>query len=434
MLNRTHDPKRTSWLETANWPGCDFPIQNLPHGVFSSEGRGPRGGVAIGDAILDLQALAEAGVVEQSVQPILAAAAEERLNRFVAMGSAAASQLRAELFRLLDAEEYDATVVRENRERFVVSQADAHLHMPLRVGSFTDFMTSVHHVTAGRKSRPPRELNDNFLYLPVAYNSRASSIVPDGTAIVRPFGQLREASGEVVFRPTSQLDFEVEFGALIGSGNPMGTRVALDDTDEMLFGFVLVNDWSARDIQIWESRLGPFLGKSFATTISPWIVTAEALAPFRVAPPPRSPGQPAPLPHLDSDRHRQDGALDIGLEAFLSTEQMRQLNVMPERIVATSMLHCAWTLPQMTAHHTSNGCNLEPGDLLSSGTVSGPEEQEAACLFERTAGVLPIELPGGERRLWLEDGDEFTITGRAERPGFVGIGFGTCRGRIAPAR
>lgn len=434
MLNETHDPHARSWVETANRPGCDFPVQNLPHGVFSSDGRARRGGVAIGDDILDLQAVAEARVLSAKVQPILEAAAESSLNEFAALGNQAASSLRAEIFALLREGGDASNQARSNRERFLVPAGQAQLHMPLRVGSFTDFMTSVHHVTAARKARPARELNDNFLHLPVAYNSRASSIVPDGVEIVRPHGQVREASGEVVFRPTSQLDFEVEFGALIGPGNPLGSRVALDATEDMLFGYVLVNDWSARDIQIWESRLGPFLGKSFATTMSPWIVTAEALAPFRAAPLPRLAGQPVPLPYLDSLRHRETGALDIKLEGHLSTRQMRLAGHEPVQIVSTNLLHCAWTLQQMTAHHTSNGCNLEPGDLLSSGTVSGPTDQEAACLFERTAGTLPLELAGGEARLWLEDDDEFVITGRAEREGFVGIGFGACGARIAPAR
>ncbi|KPF89817.1 hypothetical protein IP81_16255 [Novosphingobium sp. AAP83] len=433
-LNFTHDPAARSWVETANDPACDFPVQNLPHGVFSCQGRDASGGVAIGDAILDLLALAKAGVISTEAHPVLEAAAEGSLNRFVAMGNQAASLLRGEIFRLLVLDGAGPNPVRADPQRFIVPSAQAMLHMPLRVGSFTDFMTSVHHVTAARKARPARELNENFLHLPVAYNSRASSIVPDGVAIVRPHGQVREASGQVVFRPTSQLDFELEFGALIGPGNPLGSRVGLDQTEDMLFGYVLVNDWSARDIQIWESRLGPFLGKSFATTISPWIVTAEALAPFRVAPVPRLPGQPAPLPYLDSARHRAAGALDIRLEARLSTRNMRQAGLPPERIVATNLLHCAWTLPQMTAHHTSNGCNLEAGDLLSSGTVSGPTDEEAACLFERTAGTLPLDLPGGEQRLWLEDEDELVITGRAERDGFASIGFGPCGARIAPAR
>ena len=433
-LNDTHDPARRSWVESANYPGADFPIQNLPHGVFSVQGTARRGGIAIGDKIFDLRAALKEGLFSPDVAEIAELASAERLNSYVSRGNADASTLRAAVATLLCAAGPQKERVEALASRLLVTMSDATIHMPLRIGSFSDFMTSVHHVSAARRARPARPLNDNFLHLPVAYNSRATSITEDGLAFERPWGQRREEGDQVVFEPTAMLDFEVEFGAIIGPGNALGDQIALDDAEKHIFGYVLVNDWSARDIQMWESRLGPFLGKSFRSTISPWIVTTEALAPFAATPLPRGADQPQPLPYLDSDQHRASGALDVDLTAYLSTAKMRSAGLPANLIVDTKLIHCAWTLPQMVAHHTSNGCNLEPGDLISTGTVSGPEEEAAACLFERTAGVLPLELTAGERRVWLEDGDYFKICGRAERENFVGIGFGNCGAEILPAR
>jgi fumarylacetoacetase len=425
--NRTHDASKRSWVESANDPDTDFPLQNLPHGVFSTPGKAARGGVAIGDRILDIQAWIDAGLAPSDVLEVAREAAKPELNGLLAMGNRAARRLREALFDFLCEDSGS------QRADLLVSMDDASLHLPVYIRSFTDFMTSVHHVTAARKSRPARPLNENFLHLPVAYNSRSSSVTVDGVAFPRPWGQRREESGEVVFEPSSLLDFEVEFGALIGPGNTLGQRVSLDDAEDQLFGYLLVNDWSARDIQLWEMRLGPFLGKSFRTTVSPWIITSAALEPFRVAPQQRSADEPRLLPYLDSAAHQKTGAIDVALRATLTSRQMREDRMEPLEIVRTNLQHCAWTLAQMLTHHTSNGCNMESGDLISSGTVSGPTDEEAACLFERTAGVLPLTLPTGEERLWLEDGDELVITGRASRQGYRSIGFGSCGAEILPA-
>jgi fumarylacetoacetase len=432
-LNATHDPARRSWVNSANVPGSDFPIQNLPFGVFSVGAGARRGGVAIGDMILDLQAALDAGLFPADVVDVAHAAAAASLNGFVTLGNAPASRLRAALFEILA----DDGALRAQAEplspTLLVPMQDATLHMPLTIGSFTDFMTSVHHVTAARRSRPARPLNENFLHLPVGYNSRATSISEDGVAFPRPRGQFKDGDGTLIYAPTRQLDFEVEFGAIVGTGNALGETVAIDDADAHIFGHVLVNDWSARDIQMWEMRLGPFLGKAFRTTISPWIVTEEAVRPFRVPAPIRSDDQPQPLPYLDSPTHREAGGLDIALDATIQTARMRAAGEKPVRIVKSRLMDCSWTLPQMLVHQTSGGCNLEPGDLLSSGTVSGPTDEAAACMFEITAGTLPIDLPNGEQRNWIEDGDLFVITGRAERDGFVGIGFGACGAEVLPA-
>lgn len=428
IANDTHDPERRSWVSSANEAGADFPLQNLPHGVFSHRDGAPRGGVAIGDRILDLDAWVHAGFASGSIEEIARAAASDELNAFVAMGNESASALRRALCEFLSDDRY-----RNAGKSMLVPMAEARLHLPLTIGSFTDFMTSVHHVSAPRLARPARAVSENFLYLPVAYNGRSTSITVDGVGFPRPVGQFK-ADGRVVFEPTRQLDFELEFGAVVGCGNDLGERVPIDQSPKHIFGYLLVNDWSARDMQLWESRLGPFLGKSFRTTVSPWIVTAEALAPFRCPPPERSADQPEPLPYLQSSRHRRSGGMSVSFRARYSTERMRTMGLEPAEIVRTDFSHCLWSFEQMLTHHTSNGCNLLPGDLLSSGTISGPREEEAACLFERTAGVLPLNLPSGESRLWLQDGDELVITGRAERAGFRGIGFGACGARVLPAR
>jgi fumarylacetoacetase len=432
-INETHDPDSKSWVPSANLQDSDFPIQNLPFGIFSTIDRFKRGGVRIGDDILDILAALHIGLFPPDVHDIAMAAAEPTLNRLVSLGNAPAAKLRAWLFHLL-AENGTARAKAESAAAAIlVPVHSATVHLPLQIGAFTDFMTSVHHVTAARRSRPARTLNDNFLHLPVAYNSRASSICEDGASVPRPYGQRRDPDGTVVYAPSNQLDFEVEFGAIIGPGNALGTRVAIDDAGDHIFGYLLVNDWSARDIQIWEQRLGPFLGKAFRTSISPWLVTAEALAPFKSPAPARAPGQPRPLPYLDSESHRVNGGLDIQLKGHLSTRRMRESGHSPLQIVASRLLDCSWTFQQMLTHHTSGGCNLQPGDLLASGTVSGPTDDAAGCLFEITAGTLAIELPTGEKRYWLEDGDEFIITGQAVRPGYRTIGFGRCGAEVSAA-
>lgn len=433
MLNTTHDATARSWLDSANRSDTDFPVQNLPHGVFSHGGDAPRGGVAIGDRVFDLQAAIALGLFNMEQREIAAAAAQPSLNHFMAMGPAAAAVLRARLFELLEAG--SGQTLQAKQDELLLPMSAVHMQVPVHSRSFTDFCTSVPHVAAERRARPARPLPPAMKHLPIAYGGRASSIVVDGTPVPRPYGHgLDEVSNEVYFAPSKRLDFELEFGAYLGGSNALGSSMSLATADENIFGYVLVNDWSARDIQRFESFLGPFLGKSFGTTVSPWVVTQAALEPFRCAPAPRAAGDPTLKPHLTNTAHEQHGALNIQLEAWLSTASMRERGMPAMRITATNLLHLYWTLPQMAAHHASNGCNLETGDLLASGTVSGPEEHQAACLWEITGGSLPLELPTGERRIWLEDGDEINLRGRAAQPGYASIGFGECRGRIAAAR
>jgi fumarylacetoacetase len=433
VLNDTHDPNHRSWVDSANEAGCDFPIQNLPHGVFSAEGGKLRGGIAIGDQILDIQAVLSAGLVPPEIIPIAQDSAASTLNALAARGNTDASRLRAAIFDLLRAGSEQGAKARAHAGDILVPMAAARLHMPLAVGNFTDFMTSVYHVTSARRSRPARELNENFLYLPVAYNGRSSSITEDAVDFPRPWGQRKEDGGEIVFAPSNKMDFEIEFAAVVGRPNELGRPIALDQAEDHIFGYVLMNDWSARDIQFWEMRLGPFLGKAFRTTISPWIVTSEALLPFRGKAPVRKPEEPQYLPYLTSARHKQHGGLAVELWGELETEAMREAGLAPCRIVTTNLAHCSWTLQQMLTHHASGGCNMQPGDLISSGTVSGPTDEAAACLFELTAGTVPVELPTGEERNWLEDGDRFVIGGRARKAGFATIGFGSCGATLLPA-
>lgn len=429
MLNFTHDATRHSWVSSANSPEHDFPLQNLPHGVFSQGGSAARGGVAIGDFIFDLQAALDLQLFSGEVKEIAMAASEAPLNRFMAMGPRAASTLRARLFELLEAA--GGATLAQHEARLLIPQSAAHLQVPVFTRSYSDFCTSIPHVTANRRARPGRPLHHALKHLPVGYGGRASSIVISGADIKRPIGQgMDESTNQVYFDVTHRLDFELEFGAYIAAGNALGTPIPIAQADAAIFGYVLLNDWSARDLQRFESLLGPFLGKSFATTVSPWLVTQEALLPFRCAPQTRPEGDPQPLPYLTDAAHERSGALDVQLQALLHTRQMRERSLAPQVITDTNLQHLYWTLPQMVAHHSSNGCNLETGDLLGSGTVSGPEEHEAACLWEITGGTLPIQLPTGETRVWLDDGDELILRGRASKQGHISIGFGSCSGRI----
>jgi fumarylacetoacetase len=309
--------------------------------------------------------------------------------------------------------------------------AEATLHMPAHVRAFTDYMTSAYHVAAGRPGRPERPLQEVFKYLPIAYNSRASSIMPSGRKVERPHGQFPTPDG-VIFGPSRALDFELEFAFYVSKGNALGQPVKLDDAHDHIFGYCLLNDWSARDIQRWESVLGPFQAKAFRSCVSSWVVTAEALAPFRVAAPERAEGDPAPLPHMDSAKDRKDGHLAVKLDAFIRSAKMRAAGTAPHRVTDSHFKYSYWTFGQMLVHHAVGGCNLETGDIISSGTVSGPGVENAACMAEITGGSVPVTLPGGETRLWLQDGDEVIFKGRAEREGYVSIGFGDCAGEIAP--
>ncbi len=432
-LNHTHDPTRRSWVLQANETGCDFPIQNLPFGVFRpAPGARPRGGVAIGDQILDLAVAVDAGLFSGEAAVAAQAACGERLNPLLAMDPRAVSSLRARLSELLRIGGEDSETARSLSARLLVPMASVQMELPVTIGGFTDFSCSYTHMGGMRGGQPVTA----FYHLPIAYNGRASSVRVSGTPLKRPLGQwaARPPEEELCFGPEPRLDFELEFAAFVARPNELGTTLGVDEARERIFGCCLLNDWSARGIQFFESILGPFLGKSFLTTISPWIVTMEALAPFGTALPERAPDAPRIPRHLDSPANRKLGGLDIELTAHLQTARMRSEGVAPKRIVRTNCKHMYWTLAQMLAHHASNGCNMQTGDLFASGTTSGPEPDAKACLVEiNERGTRALGLPTGERRLWLEDGDSLQIRGRAMRDGYVPIGFGPCDGLIVPA-
>src|ERR1051325_1212188 len=437
-INETHDPRLRSWVESANQPDGDFPIQNLPFGVFrrAPTTEPPRIGVAIGDSVLDLAACARVGSLDDLPPDLRDACRSSSLNVLMALGSQACSPLRRRLSELLG--ERQAADSRRRLEGLLVPLPEAELLLPANIGDYSDFYASIHHATnVGRMLRPDQPLMPNYKFIPVGYHGRASSIVVSGAPVRRPSGQVKdEAVAQPEFRPTRALDYELEVGFFVGSGNSLGEAIPIDAAEGHVFGLCLLNDWSARDIQKWEYQpLGPFLAKSFATTISPWVVTLEALAPFRVPVPPRAPDDPQPLPYLDSKENRQHGGLALGLEVWLSTEAMRRRGAPAVRVSRGDFRELYWTMTQLLTHHASNGCNLRPGDLLGSGTVSGPSKDSRGCLLELTwRGTEPLELPGGGRRRFLEDGDEVILRGRCEREGFVAVGFGECRGLILPAR
>ncbi|WP_051237668.1 fumarylacetoacetase [Ottowia thiooxydans] len=432
-LNRTHDATARSWLASANDAATDFPLQNLPHGVFRNVGHeNARGGLAIGDSVLDLRALIQSELLYGEALMYAEKAALPALNDFLALGHIAASTLRSAIFDLL--RDNAPADLQERVRTCLIPMADIKLLLPVRVGGFTDFFTSEHHATrAGRISRPENPLPQAFLQMPMAYNGRASSIRTSGTPLKRPKG-IFVKDGEYVYEPSLCLDYELEVGFFVGQGNALGETLSLDEAEQRISGCCLVNDWSTRDIQRAEIfPLGPFLGKSTLTSISPWIVTAEALLPFRTqaAAPGRYPA------HLSSKRNDSSGALDLTLTALMTTKKSRAEKHKPAVLTSTNLLNCHWTLAQMLAHHASNGCAIEPGDLMASGTTSGPEQHSAACLYElcidpQRQVLRAISLPNGESRMWLEDGDEIILRARAQREGFVSIGFGECVGRVEP--
>lgn len=427
-VNKTHDPNLKSWVESANDPNGDFPIQNLPHGVFSRSGDAARGGVAIGDQILDVTAAQAAGLFGPELTQIAGLAAAPALNGLMASDPARQSALRSRLQALLAAGSPDRAKVAP----CLVPMGEADMRLPAVIGAFTDFMTSASHVAAARPNRPEGKLPPCFWTLPIAYNSRASSVTVSGQAVERPLGQ-SAPDGVAIFGPTSALDYELEFACFVGRGNALGRPVRLEEARDHIFGYCLLNDWSARDVQRWESVLGPFQAKAFRTSISPWIVTAEAMAPFREAMPARPAEAPALPPHLANARNERDGGLAIRFWAELRTAAMRARGEAPAVLTDTRFANVAWSFEQMITHHAIGGCNLQTGDLISSGTISGPELSSAGCLAEITGGRFPARLPNGEERLWLADGDEVTFRGRAARDGFASIGFGACRAEIAPA-
>jgi fumarylacetoacetase len=434
--NQTHDPARRSWVEAANARDAAFPVQNLPLGIFrrTAGGDAPRVGSAIGDQILDLAAARRAGLIDGRAAD---ATGEPTLNRLMALGSADWSRLRREIFDCLAADGDRADDCRRRAGELLVPMADATLELPAAIGDYTDFFTSIYHATnTGSMSRPDNPLMPNFKYLPVAYHGRASSVVVSGSPVRRPHGQARGPNEPAPqFGPARRLDYECELGFFIGTGNKLGEPVPISRAGEHIFGFCLLNDWSARDIQFWEYQpLGPFLGKSFSTTISPWVVTAEALAPFRCPAFARADGDPAPLPHLASAEETARGGFDITMEVWIETARMRQDGAAPVRLSRSNANDCYWTVAQMIAHHSSNGCNLRPGDLCGTGTVSGKDKGSLGCILELTwGGTQPITLPNGEERRFLEDGDAIILRAHCARDGAVSIGFGECRGVVQPS-
>jgi fumarylacetoacetase len=435
MLDETHDPALRSWVATANAAGSDFPIQNLPFAVFRRRGTDEafRGGVAIGDQVVDLAALARAGVFSGEAARAAQAGAQPALNALMAMGPAAWRALRLALSRALR----EGAAEQAALQPCLVPQAEAEYGLPARIGDYTDFYTSIYHATnIGKQFRPDNPLLPNYKWVPIGYHGRASSVGVSGQAFRRPVGQtMPPGAAQPTLGPSKRLDIELELGVFVGPGNALGEPIDIASAEEHVFGICLLNDWSARDIQAWEYQpLGPFLAKNFATTISPWVVTLDALAPYRV-PFTRPEGDPQPLPYLDSEANRAQGAIDIRLEVGLQTQAMARSGLADAPICRTSYRHAYWTVAQMVTHHTVNGCNLQPGDLLGSGTLSGPTPEQAGALIELTGGGKnPLQLPGGETRTWLEDGDTVVIRGWCEKEGAARIGFGECRGTVLPAR
>jgi fumarylacetoacetase len=420
QLNATHDSRLRSWVAAANQAGTDFPIQNLPFGTYSLTPQGERRiGVAIGDQVLDLRA---AGLTNISDMNVLMAQSPQEVSAL----RAAISQGLAE-----------GSAKQRQWSGFLYAQDAVTLHLPCRIGDYTDFYTGIHHATTvGKLFRPDAPLLPNYKWVPIGYHGRASSIGVSGQQFPRPRGQTKGPNDEVpVLRPSQRLDYELELGVLVGQGNALGDAVGMEQAEAHAFGMVLLNDWSARDVQAWEYQpLGPFLAKNFASTISPWIVTLEALAPFRAAFS-RPEGDPQPLPYLDSPGNRQQGSLDVELEVWLHTQSMRDAGLGPERLSQSNFRDAYWTVAQMLAHHTVNGCNLQPGDLLGSGTLSGARPEQAGSLLELSAGGKnALTLANGETRTFLEDGDAIILRAWCEREGYQRIGFGECRGQVLPVR
>jgi fumarylacetoacetase len=433
-LDATHDPKIRSWLASANSSRNAFPVQNLPFGVFhrTNSSEPYRGGVAIGDQIIDLKALAQARLFAGDAQLGAQAGSRSSLNALMQLGPRFWIALRRALFEAMA----EGSALEQKLRGCLVPQNEASHALPAQIGDYTDFYISIHHATAiGKLFRPDNPLLPNYKWIPIGYHGRSSSIGVSGQSFPRPRGQKSPAgAADPAVGPSSRLDYELEMGIFIGAGNALGTAIPMAEAEDHIFGLCLLNDWSARDLQAWEYQpLGPFLAKNFATTISPWIVTLQALAPFR-SPFARPAGDPKPLPYLDSLRNREMGAIDIRLEALIQTEKMQARGEPPQRLSTTSFRDAYWTISQLIAHHTVNGCNLRPGDLLGSGTQSGPTPGEAGSLVELSAGgTRKLSIGSDEHRTFLEDGDSVIFRGWCERPGAVSIGFGELHGRVLAA-
>ena len=434
-LDGTHHASLASRVGSAQSPETDFPIQNLPLGMFRSPGRGARPGVAIGDRVLDLAAARAAELLDGENASLVEACVQAgALNPLLEAGRDALARLRLALSLLLRAGAPESEGARSAGAELLVNAREATLLLPARVGDYTDFYASIHHATnVGSMFRPDNPLLPNYKWVPIGYHGRASSLVPSGTQISRPIGQTRDdPAAPPAFGPTRRLDYELELGTYIGAGVSLGEKIPIAQAESHVAGLCLVNDWSARDIQSWEYQpLGPFLSKSFATTVSPWIVTLDALTPFRAPAFERPAGDPRPLPYLQGEENERAGGFAITLEVLLSSRAMRESGLPAFRVSRGTFASMYWTVAQMVAHHASNGCNLRPGDLLASGTVSGDTPESRGCLLERTwKGSQPLALPSGEARTFLEDGDEVTLRGWCEREGFRRIGFGEARGVV----
>lgn len=433
--NETHDPSLRSWVDAANTPGADFPIQNLPLAVFRRSGTVEpfRGGVAIGDQVIDLAAVASAGLFEGEAAEAVSAASGPTLNDLMGMGPATASALRVALSRALRSGAAEEPIL----STCLVPLSDVEYAVPAHIGDYTDFYASIHHATnIGRLFRPDNPLLPNYQWIPIGYHGRSSSIGVSGDDVIRPVGQKRPAPGEKPgFGASARMDYELEVGVYVGRGNALGTSVPIDRAEDHMFGLCLLNDWSARDLQAWEYQpLGPFLAKSFASTVSPWIVTMEALAPFRTEWT-RPDDHPQPLEYLESAQNRASGGVDMQLEVLIETAAMREAGLTPERLSIGNFKHAYWTAAQMLTHHTVNGCNMRPGDLFGSGTMSGPDKGSEGALIEITKGGRdPITLANGETRTFLDDGDTIIMRAWCERAGAVRISFGEVRSTVLPAR
>jgi fumarylacetoacetase len=435
-LDETHRADLRSWVASAERADTDFPIQNLPLGCVRAPGGAVEPVVAIGDAVLHLLAardlLRPDGELASALEACRSVGA---LNPLLALGHGAMRRLRAATSALLRDDTREGAHARARASTLLSPMTEVGLLLPVHVGDYTDFYASIDHATnVGRMFRPDNPLLPNYKWVPIGYHGRASSIVPSGTTIQRPAGQTRDdPNAAPAVGPSRRLDYELEVGAVVGRGNALGAPIPIGSAESHVAGLCLVNDWSARDIQTWEYQpLGPFLAKSFATTMSPWLVTLEALSPFRTAPAARAPGDPSPLGYLADDEDATAGSWELELEVWIVTQRMRASGLPAFRVSRARFDRMYWTFAQMVAHHTSNGCNLRPGDLLASGTVSGPGAESRGSLLERTwRGTEPLALPTGETRRFLEDGDEVVMRGVCERAGFRRIGFGECRGIVS---
>jgi fumarylacetoacetase len=436
-IDDSHDPALRSWVASANHGGADFPIQNLPLGMFRRlQDAGPlRPGVAIGDQVVDLLAAAQAGVLSGDAAAALQGTEHGTLNPLMDRGAPARRALRQALSAALAASSASQAALQPS----LVAMDEVVMGLPCRIGDYTDFYTGIHHATTvGKLFRPDNPLLPNYQWVPIGYHGRASSIGVSGQRFHRPRGQVKGAQDAAPrLAPSQRLDYELELGAFIGGGNALGEPIGIDEAEDHWFGLVLLNDWSARDVQAWEYQpLGPFLSKSFASTLSPWIVTPEALAPFRVPfTRPAGDPQPLPLPYLDSAANRAHGQIDIQLEVWLQTPAMRAAGLPHQQLTASNFRDSYWTLAQLITHHTVNGCNLSSGDLLGSGTQSGPAPSQGGSLLELSlGGTQPVMLANGEERRFLEDGDSVMLRAGCERNGYVRIGFGECESLVLPSR